>query len=129
MSDPEPGPEPAAPKKRRTFLGPANAAGLGGWAGLACALLAAAGWVAVQNGAWRSAGERLLYGLLCLGTWAFLLVAPGAAVGWVGGAVVRWVQRRRATTWPVWRAEFAGGFAAGTLLAMGVGWLIAVSMS
>ena len=127
MSDPEP--EPPPPKKRRTFLGPANAAPMGAWAALSSAFLAFWAWFAVSkpvfagpSGGWGPATAVAV-------CFCFFLVAPAAAVGWVGGAVVRWLQRRRATTWPVWRAEFAGGFAAGTLLAMGVGWLIAVSRS
>ncbi|MFH5804695.1 hypothetical protein [Alienimonas sp. DA493] len=120
--------EPAAPGRPAGYFGPSNAAGLGGWCGLA------GPWLAVSLG-WLVSGTRpgvegdLLGALGGVACGAAALVIPGYFCGWVGGAIGRWLHRRRLAEWPLARSEFAGGFAAGTALAAGVAWLFAVVRS
>ena len=118
-ADPNP-PEPE-PRKRRTFFGPANAAGFGGWCGVAWPLLAATVYEAGVRVLLVPADAAVLalYAAVCF-VWSFFLVIPGYFAGWVGSILVRWVQRRRAAAWDPWRAEFAAGFLAGTALVAGL---------
>ena len=114
-------PPPDAPPRRSGFFGPSNAAGFGGWCGVALPILAGG---AVTTVAVWAEGE-LSFRVLRQRTTVTLLIAgaaviPGYFAGWCGGAVVRWAGRRRRTEWPPWRAEFPAGAAAGTLLIGGL---------
>ncbi|QDT15673.1 hypothetical protein [Alienimonas californiensis] len=93
-----------------TFLGPANAAGLGGWAGVfgPVAVLAAA--TAIVNGV--GVGPEFFLALVCAGSGSLIV---GVLVGGIGSRAVHWVERRRGERWPRWRSQFVGGFAAGVL--------------
>ncbi|NNJ25152.1 hypothetical protein [Alienimonas chondri] len=119
-----PPPEPPPPRLARRY-GPSNAAGFGGWCGVTLPLLAVAGWWGANWTVTRGtdAGEVLKYSFI-LAAWAFMAVVPGYFCGWVGGAIARWLRRRRGAEWPPRRTEFAGGFAAATAFAAGIVWLI-----
>ena len=118
---------PDAPPGRSGFFGPSNAAGFGGWCGVALPVLAGAAVTTVAV-----AAEGQLTAAFLLGTAGVtavlggVVIVPGYFAGWVGGGVVRWVQRRRAVSWSPWRAEFAAGAAAGTLLVAGLAVALAV---
>ncbi|NNJ25151.1 hypothetical protein [Alienimonas chondri] len=122
-----PPPEPPPPRLARRY-GPSNAAGFGGWCGTALPTIAVGLWWSLNEAlSGRAVMEGGLlgaaYGLTCT---AFLAVVPGYFCGWVGGAIGRWLHRRRGAEWPLRRAEFAGGFAAATALVAGIVWLIVV---
>ena len=122
MNESEQPPPQDAPPGRSRIFGPSNAAGFGGWCGVALPALAAGGWAltrAVLAGGVNAAAitEAALAGLLL----AAVAIVPGYFAGWAGGAVVRWVARRRRAEWSPWRSEFPAGVAAGTLLVAGLG--------
>ena len=111
---------PAKPTFWETFLGPANAAGFGGWAGMFGPLGAWIAWEAARSGAGLSG---VMFGLICGGPTSMLL---GVLAGGVGSRVVLFVERRRGAHWPPWRSQFLAGFAAGALSAVGLAVLGAV---
>ena len=127
MSDLSDPPPPDAPPDRSGFFGPSNAAGFGGWLGVVlpiCGVAVPSAAVAALRGPVTPEGVFLfaVYNAVLAG----VAVIPGYFAGWVGGRVVRWVQRRRAVNWSPWRAEFAAGAAAGTLLVAGLAVALAV---
>ena len=128
--DRERSPPPDGPPNRAGFFGPSNAAGFGGWLGVSLPILAIGLWsygmAAVAGGI---DADVLLRATIGLAVTAAVAVIPGYFAGWVGGAVVRWVQRRRAVSWNPWRAEFAAGAAAGTLLVAGLAVLSVILIS
>ncbi|NNJ25153.1 hypothetical protein [Alienimonas chondri] len=105
---------PAKPGFWARFLGPENAAGLGGWAGVFGPMGAIFLFYAfLEQAAGRPAfPPATVYGLICAASASLLL---GVGAGGVGGRLVRFVERRRGASWPPWRAQFVGGFVAGVL--------------
>ena len=116
-----------APSRRSRHFGPSNAAGFGGWLGVALPLLPVAAWV---YGTMAIAGGIDAETILVIaGSQAFAAAAavvPGYFAGWAGGAVVGWVRRRRRADWGPCRSDFPAGVAAGSLLAAGTAVALAV---
>ncbi|MFH5804696.1 hypothetical protein [Alienimonas sp. DA493] len=112
---PLPGEEPPKPDGFRgwfwgTFLGPANAAGLGGWAGVfgpAAVLFVGA---AITGGV-RNKSQWVFSGI-CVASSSLIV---GVMAGGIGSRAVHFVERRRGSDWPPWRSQFVGGFVAGVL--------------
>ena len=123
MNDDEPLDLPPDPDEKPgcwgRFLGPENAAGLGGWAGVFGP--AAAVWTTVfltQAPAGGPGLSRIANVAIGVSAMSVPSLIVGVLAGGIGSRAVRWVERRRGVRWPPWRAQFLAGFASGVLAAV-----------